>query len=145
MNYALSRLGSSPTRYVSPAPSELQLTTPVPQFISVDDSNYAGIPIGKSIDQVVHPLSDVRFTQSGQQQKVWSCEGDQVKVELQLRGVAPWSVEYKVVGQRQATTIKNIQSSPYAFDVTIPSKIAKNGGAFSLSLGMSPACAMLPC
>lgn len=52
------------------------------------------------------------------------------------QGVAPWEIEYSVVGQR-TRTISDITKSPYAFDIQIPSSIAKHGGQFALSLGTS--------
>lgn len=52
------------------------------------------------------------------------------------KGVAPWEIEYSVVGQR-TKTISGITKSPHAFDIEIPSSIAKHGGQFALSLGTS--------
>jgi nucleoporin POM152 len=55
------------------------------QFLSVDDANYNGIEIGKTVKQTVHPLAGVSFANAGKGQKVWSCEGDEIQVPIMLK------------------------------------------------------------
>lgn len=59
-----------------------------------------------------------------------------LRMNAMWQGVAPWEIEYSVVGQR-TRTISDITKSPYAFDIQIPASIAKHGGQFALSLGTS--------
>lgn len=54
-------------------------------FISLDDANYNNIAIGKTVQQTVHPLAGVAFTNAGKGQKVFSCEGDEVQVPIKLK------------------------------------------------------------
>lgn len=55
------------------------------QFISVDDANYNDIEIGRTVEQTVHPLAGVSFSNAGKGQKVWSCEGDEIEVPIELK------------------------------------------------------------
>lgn len=54
-------------------------------FISMDDANYNDIEIGRTVKQTVHPLAGVAFTNAGKGQKVWSCEGDEIQVPIELK------------------------------------------------------------
>lgn len=55
------------------------------QFISIDDANYNDIEIGRTVKQTVHPLAGVSFSNAGKGQKVWSCEGDDIQVPIELK------------------------------------------------------------
>jgi nucleoporin POM152 len=110
------------------------------RFESLDDKNYESIRIDREVRQVVHPLAGVRFEQAGKgEHKVWSCEsqGDAVAIPIELKGIAPWRVDYKIVGQKEVYTAESISETKHSLDVKIPPKIAKSGGSFTLSIGRS--------
>lgn len=66
---------------------------------------------------------------------MWSCEGERVSVPIELSGISPWTVHYKIVGQKNVHTVEGVQDAKTNLDVAIPPKIAKHGGSFTLSLG----------
>ncbi|GAA5975583.1 hypothetical protein JCM10908_005209 [Rhodotorula pacifica] len=107
------------------------------QFKSVDDAFYRNLPLEGSAGlvhrQSVPVVGDAKWRNAEQGKTVHSCEGETVQVEVELQGVPPWEIEYSVVGQK-TRTISGIAKSPHAFDIEIPSSIAKHGGQFALSL-----------
>lgn len=108
------------------------------RFNSVDDAFYRNLPLEDNAAALVRRQSvpvvgDAKWHNADQGKTVHSCEGETVQVEVELQGVAPWEIEYSVVGQR-TRTISDITKSPYAFDIQIPASIAKHGGQFALSL-----------
>lgn len=108
------------------------------KFISLSDANYDSIPIDRVVQQTVHPLAGVKFSEAGKEQRVWSCEGDKVQVPVELKGIAPWKVEYKVVGEKDVITVNDVRDIKHTLDVTIPPKTAKQGGSFTVSIGTYP-------
>jgi hypothetical protein len=55
------------------------------EFLKLADSNYEDIDIKAVSKQTVHPLASVRFTKAGRDEKVWSCEGDSIETEVELK------------------------------------------------------------
>lgn len=128
------------------------------RFTSVTDAFYNKLPLdgGASLvrRQSIPVVGNAKWRDAAHGKTVHSCEGETVQVEIDLevrrglnlssstqpaddlreQGVAPWEVEYAVVGQ-PSKKISGITRSPYAFDIDIPTAIAKQGGQFALSLG----------
>ena len=102
-------------------------------FHTLEDANYKDILIDRTIKQTVHPLAGVKFSNAGKEKKVWSCEGDSITVPIELNGIAPWKVEYRLVGQKDILSAQNISNTNYDLLIKIPNKIAKSGGAFTVS------------
>jgi nucleoporin POM152 len=109
------------------------------EFISLQDKNYDSIPIGKTVKQVVHPLAGVKFVNPGKERSFWSCDGEAaadktIKVPIELKGTAPWTLEYRILGNKQPFTVAEITQAKLNLDVPIPSKVLKNGGSFTVSI-----------
>lgn len=110
------------------------------KFLSLDDNNYNDIRIDKTYTQTVHPLAGVQFSEKGKEKKVWSCEGtegaeEKVKLPIDLKGLPPWSVDYRIVGQKEVVSVKDIKKTKFDLDVKIPARIAQSGGSFTVSIG----------
>lgn len=52
------------------------------------------------------------------------------------QGIAPWKVDYRIVGQKDVQHVADITNTKHSLNVKIPPKIAKAGGQFTLSIGM---------
>lgn len=93
MHYSIQHGSSRPikkTKTVTLSREELELRPEATgeftyQFISIDDANYKDIEIGRTVKQTVHPLAGVAFSNAGKGQKVWSCEGDEIQVPIELK------------------------------------------------------------
>jgi nucleoporin POM152 len=107
------------------------------EFLKLADRNYEDISIKAVSKQTVHPLASVRFTKAGQDEKVWSCEGDSVETEVELKGLPPWSFDYEIAttGVRKTVSVANVTQPRHTIQVPIPEAISKTGGQFSLALG----------
>lgn len=59
------------------------------EFLRVDDAFYEGVEVGgagmgRKVRQVVHPLAGAGFRRGGRDERIWSCEGESVKTEVEL-------------------------------------------------------------
>ncbi|GAA6063256.1 hypothetical protein JCM10212_003619 [Sporobolomyces blumeae] len=144
VHYTLTRLsGSRPasTRHVhrlthsrdelelKPGPGEYEV-----RFVRIEDKFYKGVDVrgGEYATRIkVEEVAEARWTE--REKTVHSCEGGTVGVEVDLKGSAPWTLEYSVVGQKPRL-VENIQKSPVHLDVEIPPVVSQLGGQFALSL-----------
>ncbi|KAG8878600.1 hypothetical protein FRB97_002382 [Tulasnella sp. 331] len=104
----------------------------------VDDKYRSKIPLtgpGRSITQVVHPRASAEFVRSHQgmgRQALSSCSGNEVKVDVDLRGTPPWALEFQVGDTMQ--TIKDIVKPRSSVTFKIPEGIDAEGGLFQIDL-----------
>lgn len=104
------------------------------KFVQLDDQYYNGIKIpDQSIKQIVHPLAQAKFTRGGKDENIWSCDGETVEAEIELKGAPPYTIVYQILGEK-AHTVKDINSARAVLDVDIPSQYITKGGSFTLSL-----------
>ncbi|KAG9036801.1 hypothetical protein FRB95_007899 [Tulasnella sp. JGI-2019a] len=109
------------------------------EFTHISDDKYRSkIPLigpGRSITQVVHPRASADFVRSQQgmgRQVLSSCSGNEVKVDVDLRGTSPWALEFQVGDALQ--TVKDIAKSRSSVTFTIPKDIDADGGLFQIDL-----------
>ncbi|GAA5967177.1 hypothetical protein JCM11641_000463 [Rhodosporidiobolus odoratus] len=152
VHYSITRLSSpssrpanhhsKPKTYSKRIPhsrSEVRLEPPGPgeweyRFLTIEDRFYKEVKVeGDKFRrrQVVNERGTARW--SRREKTVHECEGDEVAVDVELEGTAPWTISYSVVGSAP-TTLTGITSSRHTFSIPIPSNLRKNGGHFSLSL-----------
>ncbi|EIN13930.1 hypothetical protein PUNSTDRAFT_140355 [Punctularia strigosozonata HHB-11173 SS5] len=109
-------------------------------FIALSDANYKRVTLnGPSIDQTVHPLASVDFSQptsGGRKRQISSCSGHLVNVDVELKGTGPWTVEYQIVSATRTDTITatGIQTSKASLEVPIPASVDTEGGFFNIDL-----------
>ncbi|SGY16728.1 BQ5605_C012g06967 [Microbotryum silenes-dioicae] len=126
------------------ARDELRLEPPGPgeweyRFLRVADANYPdGIDLANDdptyrTKQKIDPISDAAWVNPRERKIVHSCEGESLEVQVDLKGTAPWEIEYSLVGQG-TKKVGAIKTQRYAFEVAVPSSVAKRGGQFAISL-----------
>jgi nucleoporin POM152 len=113
-------------------------------FERLDDRDYKGIVrLGENGEgvmkrQVIHPLGTARVKGGNRKRKVWSCDGKEVDLEIDLVGTGPWNLDYSIGGdgssKPKTSTIKGITSPTHTIKVPIPSRVAKSGGNFVITL-----------
>ncbi|GAA5994681.1 hypothetical protein JCM5350_007373, partial [Sporobolomyces pararoseus] len=146
VSYTLTRLsGARPssthhTHRLSHSRDELKLE-PGPgewevRFTQIEDRYYKKLPLkglkGEYSTRIkVEEVAEARWREK--EKTVHSCEGGTVGVEVDLKGSAPWTLEYSVVGQKPRL-IEGIQKSPHYVEVDIPNLVSQQGGQFALSL-----------
>ncbi|KAG0152559.1 hypothetical protein CROQUDRAFT_650003 [Cronartium quercuum f. sp. fusiforme G11] len=142
LHYTISQLGRSiqtKIKTIQHARDEIVIQPDSPghfeyNFIKLDDAYYDDIKIlDKSIKQVVHPLAQARFLRGGKDENVWSCDGETVEAEVELKGAPPYTLVYQILGEK-LQTVKDIESSYAVLNVSIPSQYVTKGGSFTLSL-----------
>ncbi|GAA5892621.1 hypothetical protein JCM5296_006177 [Sporobolomyces johnsonii] len=117
---------------IEPGPGEWEY-----RFTRIEDRNYRDVAVPAKGEyarrQKVPEVAVAEWRNAERGKTVHSCEGETVQVEVELKGTAPWDLEYSVVG-RPAQLIEDITKSPHTIEVDIPKQIAQQGGQFSLSL-----------
>lgn len=104
------------------------------EFIHISDSIYKSPRSLESkrliLEQTVKPPASAKFFD--RRRVMTACIEQSALVELQLRGEAPWNLEYEMVhnGQRQRLTEDNIGTSPHL----IVTKPLMDGGVYSMLL-----------
>ncbi|KAG8930377.1 hypothetical protein FRC02_004294 [Tulasnella sp. 418] len=115
------------------------------EFTHISDKNYNQIPLkgdGLGITQVVHPLASAEFVKhhggaaAGRKQILNSCSGSEVDVDVDLRGIAPWTLEFQVVSPSgtRVFTVPNLTNSRSRVSVEIPKDVDAEGGTFQVDL-----------
>ncbi|KAA1138326.1 hypothetical protein PGTUg99_030566 [Puccinia graminis f. sp. tritici] len=142
LHYLISQVGRSPqakVKVIQHSRDEILIQPDSPgqfeySFIRLDDQYYQGVEIiGKTIKQTVHPLAHARFVRGGKDENIWSCSGESVEADIELRGAPPYSVTYQILGE-EPKMIGGISSSYATLDVAIPQKYIKKGGSFIVTL-----------
>lgn len=142
LHYLISQLGRPPqskVKVIQHSRDEILIQPDSPgqfeySFVRLDDQFYQGVEIfGKTIKQTVHPLAHARFVRGGKDENIWSCSGESVEAELELRGASPYSVAYQIVGE-DPHVVGGISSSHATLDIPIPKRYVKKGGSFIVSL-----------
>ncbi|GAA5938494.1 Pom152p [Sporobolomyces koalae] len=148
VSYTLSRIVQgrphSTTRHVQrlshsrdefklePGPGEWEV-----RFTQIEDRFYKKLPLDptREFDYVkrikVDEVAEAKWRE--REKTVHSCEGATVGVDVDLKGTAPWTLEYSVVGQKPQV-IEGITKSPHHVQVAIPNLVSQQGGQFALSL-----------
>ncbi|TIC07017.1 hypothetical protein E3Q14_04371 [Wallemia mellicola] len=115
-------------------------------FLSLTDRNYKDIPMGDkgkgiTATQVVHPLAGAQFAEKKNKRTVWSCEGNEVDVDIEFKGSGPWNLEFQTTGTSASSITKpvtyhenNIRDRQHTIKVPIPDEIDRLGGQFMISL-----------
>lgn len=104
------------------------------EFIHISDSIYKSRrSLGTKkliLEQAVKPPASARFSE--RRLVMTACIEQSALVEVQLRGEAPWKLEYEIMynGQRQRLTEEDIITSPYR----IQTKQLMDGGVYSILL-----------
>ena len=104
------------------------------EFMHISDSVYKSprsLEAKKLIlEQAVKPPAFAAFSEPWKARK--ACVEESVSAKIQLRGEAPWTLEYEIVhkGQRQKLTEDKIERSPHV----IKTKDLMDGGVYSLLL-----------
>lgn len=137
---------------LEPGPGEWEV-----RFTQIEDRYYKKLPLkglkGEYSTRIkVEEVAEARWREK--EKTVHSCEGGTVGVEVDLKvsslcfsppsqtvadfivyvkGSAPWTLEYSVVGQKPRL-IEGIQKSPHYVEVDIPNLVSQQGGQFALSL-----------
>ncbi|KZV76955.1 hypothetical protein PENSPDRAFT_597464 [Peniophora sp. CONT] len=104
-------------------------------FTHVSDANYQKVPLpGPSINQVVHPLAGANIVHANR--PINSCAGESVEVEVEFKGIGPWSLDVQLVGLKESKTLNfaKIESARHKLRIPVPDRINKNGGSFDISL-----------
>lgn len=142
LHYLISQLGRPPqqkVKVIQHSRDEILIQPDSPgqfeySFIRLDDQYYQGIEIiGKTIKQTVHPLAHARFLRGGKDENIWSCSGESVQAEIELKGAPPYSVVYQILGE-SSQTMEGISTSYATLDIGIPERYIKKGGSFVVSL-----------
>ncbi|GAA5923031.1 hypothetical protein JCM1841_000288 [Sporobolomyces salmonicolor] len=117
---------------IEPGPGEWEY-----RFTRIEDRHYRDVAVPAQGEyarrQKVPEVAVAEWRNAERGKTVHSCEGESVQVEVELKGAAPWDLEYSVVGQ-PAQLLEGITKSPHTIEVDIPKQIAQQGGQFSLSL-----------
>lgn len=104
-------------------------------FTHISDANYQKVPLpGPSINQVVHPLAGANIVNANR--PINSCSGESVEVEVELKGIGPWSLDVQLVGLKESKTLNfaKIANARHKLRIPVPDRINKNGGSFDISL-----------
>ncbi|KAH9463466.1 hypothetical protein Pst134EA_015549 [Puccinia striiformis f. sp. tritici] len=142
LHYLISQLGRHPqtkSKIIQHSRDEILIQPDSPgqfeySFVRLDDQYYKGVEImGKTIKQTVHPLAHARFVRGGKDENIWSCSGESVEADIELRGAPPYSVAYQILGE-EPREISGISSSHATLDIAIPQKYIRRGGAFIVTL-----------
>ncbi|MBW0477738.1 hypothetical protein O181_017453 [Austropuccinia psidii MF-1] len=142
LHYLISQSGRSPQRkskVIQYSRDELFIQPDSPgqfeySFIRLDDQYYQDVKIiGKTIKQTVHPLAQAKFIQGGRDKIIWSCSGETVKAEIELKGAPPYTVAYQILGEAPQV-VHGILSTHTTLDINIPKRYIKKGGNFIVSL-----------
>lgn len=142
LHYLISQVGRQPqakVKVIQHSRDELLIQPDSPgqfeySFVRLDDQYYQGVEIvGKTIKQTVHPLAHARFVRGGRDENIWSCSGESVEADIELKGAPPYSVTYQILGEKPQV-IGGISSSYATLDIAIPQKYVKKGGSFIVTL-----------
>ncbi|CAO1627290.1 unnamed protein product [Sympodiomycopsis kandeliae] len=114
------------------------------RFTGLADANYRGLKLdGPIFEQTVHPLAKAQFVQPSSSPSnkmvMRSCEGNQVKADVQLEGTGPFDLTYVVrTGSGKASAeervVKSIQSNRHSLNIDLPEYINSHGGSMTASL-----------
>ncbi|POW09973.1 hypothetical protein PSTT_06411, partial [Puccinia striiformis] len=94
LHYLISQLGRHPqtkSKIIQHSRDEILIQPDSPgqfeySFVRLDDQYYKGVEIvGKTIKQTVHPLAHARFVRGGKDENIWSCSGESVEADIELR------------------------------------------------------------
>ncbi|CAH7685401.1 hypothetical protein BY996DRAFT_4583365 [Phakopsora pachyrhizi] len=142
IHYLISQAGRSPqqkVKIIQHSRDEILIQPDSPghfeyRFVRLDDQYYQNVKIvEKTIKQTVHPLAQAKFVKGGRDENIWSCSGETVAVEIELKGASPYSIVYQIQGE-SPRTVNNLNSSRATIDISIPKQYVKKGGSFLLSL-----------
>ena len=101
-------------------------------FKSIDDAVYSNLPLtgsDKVLEQVVKPAASARIASK---RTASACLDEQIEVDVELGGDAPWSLEWEVVhdGRRKTEKVTDIQENTFKIK-TAP---LVKGGEYVLAL-----------
>lgn len=117
-------------------------------FEKLEDRYYSDVRIvGQTVQQVVHPLATAHWRRGGGGTEViWSCGGETVQAEVELRGAGPYAIEYQILGAGRSggaasktgndrpIVVRDLQGPRATIPVDVPERYIKQGGKFMLSL-----------
>ncbi|WVN90719.1 uncharacterized protein L203_105961 [Cryptococcus depauperatus CBS 7841] len=108
-------------------------------FTSLSDRNYKSIALDKEpIKQTVHPLANVDVVKRIAKRTLWSCDGDEVDIDVEARGIPPLKLTYlKSFGISAENATVQIPLGRSRVSIPVPSSLAsdsENSGRLSISL-----------
>ncbi|KAH7101362.1 hypothetical protein BKA62DRAFT_703554 [Auriculariales sp. MPI-PUGE-AT-0066] len=105
-------------------------------YLKLSDANYKDIKLnGPSVELNVHPVASAQL-RKGKRDEVYSCAGNNVDVEVDLKGSAPWKLEVQVLGPKGSRTIPfpGLHDARTKLNIAIPEDINSEGGTFQIDL-----------